>query len=246
VSDLVAETPRPLGIIRNYARDVWTVLTRPAEFFGALPLRGGASGPLAFALVTHWLGEAASFLWRALASGYFASIAGDLFERAARMAGDVASDVDSPGRHATSQQFIEMGERFKQWFFGAGPVIVDPFFTLARICFMSFFVFIGARLLVPAARQAEREVTYESALRVVCYGMAPAILAALPVFGTPVSYLYGVAVTIIGASEAYRISRARALVVSLFPQILLLSVIGLALTAGLLLVFKLVASMFSL
>ena len=244
--DPLQPTPVPVGepnFVVAYFRDVWMVLTRPSDFFARLPLSGGVSAPLAFALVTHWLGEAVAFLWRALISGYFAGFTAGLFHRFADMAGDISSDVDSPGRNAS--QFVAMGERFKEWFFGAGPVIADPFLTLIKICFMSFFVFIGARLLVPASRRAEREVTYESALRIICYGMAPSILAALPIFGTPLAYVYGVVVTIIGASEAYRISRLRALAVSLFPQLLLLSVIGLALTAGLLLVLKLVTSLFS-
>lgn len=219
---------RPCGPIGRYFHNVWRVLTRPSAFFRDLPVTGGVSGPLAFALITHWIGSAASFLWHLSIGG----LLGGYFERFVRMAGDVA-EVDNPGRNA---QLLQFTERVKDWFFGAGSVIADPFTTLAQILFTSFLVFAGARILVapgggPGRESAPREITFESALRVVCYGMTPAILAVLPLFGGFIGYMYVAVVSIIGAREVYRIDNLRATLVALFPQVLLFSFVILILFA---------------
>jgi hypothetical protein len=114
-----------------------------------------------------------------------------------------------------------------------GSVIADPFLTLAQVLAVSFMVFLGARLLVPASARERggADPTYESALRVVCYGLTPAILAALPLFGGPIAYLYKIAVTVIAAREVYRVSNGRATLVALFPHVLLTGFLALVLVA---------------
>jgi hypothetical protein len=222
----VADQPvrRPFNPVKVYFKNVWQILTQPSVFFRSLPLRGGVAGPLAFALITHWMGSAVAFLWRLSVGGAL----GGYFEQMLRMAGDVA-EVDNPGRNT---QLLQITERIKHWVWGAGAVIVDPFTTLLQILFISFLVFVGARLLVtPGKNGAPREITFESALRIVCFGLTPSILAVLPLFGGPVAYIYRIIVTVIGAREAYRISGTRATLVALFPQVLLLSGILLALFA---------------
>lgn len=227
----------PLSLISDYFGKVWAIMTRPRAFFRAMPLSGGVAGPLAFALVTHWMGSAASLLWRLLAGGALEGY----YRQFMQLAGDVA-EIDNPGRNA---QITQMSDRITHWALGTGSVLVDPFLTLVQILFVSFLVFIGARILVtPGKDGAPREITFESALRVVCYGMTPAILAVLPVFGTPISYLYQVAVTVIGAREAYRISGTRAMAVAFFPQILLLAIVFSTLAALAMAVFKFFAAAF--
>jgi hypothetical protein len=179
---------------------------------------------LAFALITHWLGSAAGYLWH-LSIG---QMLGSYFDRFVHLAGDV-SEVDNPGRNA---QFLQVTDQIKNWFWGAGSVITDPFLTLLQILFISFMVFVGARLLVtPGKNGAPREITFESALRIVCYGLTPSILAVLPIFGGVVAYLYIAVVTLIGAREVYRIDTGRATLVAFFPQVLLLSFVLLVLFA---------------
>jgi hypothetical protein len=198
--------------IRGYFSRVWQILTEPTAFFKNMPTTGGVSGPLAFALITHWLGSAVGFFWHALIGGAI----GEHFDALMRMAGDVA-EVDNPGRNA---QMMEMAERMKHWVWGAGSVIADPFLTLGQILFVSFMVFLGARIFI-----ANRGVTFESALRIVCYGMTPSILTALPLFGSPIAYIYKIVVTVIGAGQVYRVGKGRATLVALFPQVLLMGIL---------------------
>lgn len=221
--------------VSRYLKTVWQVLTHPTRFFAAMPIRGGVAGPLAFALITHWVGEAMGFMWRMTLGG----AASESFDRMFKMAED-ASDIDSLGRHS---QLIEMGERVKHWFWGAGSVIADPFLTLLRIFFISALVYIGARILVTPGRDgAPSEIRFESALRIVCFGLTPSILSAIPLLGGVISSFYIVAVTIIGAREVYRIGNGRAMLVALWPQFLMLALFWLTLMAGMLLMFKFFAS----
>jgi ribosomal protein S27AE len=223
------------GIIRQYFRELFRILTNPTQFFRHLPLTGGLGRPLAFALATHWIGSAIGYLWGLLITRSMGiSIGGTL----SKLFEDVA-DVDSPGRSA---QLIELKERAINWFWGAGSVIADPFFTLLKILFTSALVYIGARILVtPSVQGGPREISYESSVRIICFGMGPSILMALPIFGGPVSALLVIIVTIIGAREVYRVGFGRAATIALFPQVLFFGVF-IALFAFLLLaVFKIMA-----
>jgi len=85
-----------------------------------MPVSGGLARPLAFALVTHWLGSALSFLWRLGA----ARSVWEYFQE----------EVPLPS-------YVK--EKFVGWFFGVGSIIIDPFLTLISIFFTSFFCLSG-------------------------------------------------------------------------------------------------------
>jgi hypothetical protein len=208
----------PVRWASGYFATLWEVLTRPSDFFRHLPVSGGIAGPLAFALISNWIGSALSFLWALIIGGALADHLSSLF----KVAGDVV-EVDYPGKMA---QFTDLKERLTHWMLGAGSVILDPFITVVSVLITSFFVFIGARLLVsPGKNGAPSEITYESALRVVSYGMGPAILAGIPIFGPVISYLCVVIVTVIAAKELYHVPQGRAIAVALFPKLLYLAII---------------------
>lgn len=203
-----------------YFSTVWKIMLHPAKFFSTMPLSGGVSGPLAFALITHWLGAAFSFLWNAAIGGALSGYSRGLF----KIFDDIA-DVDHPGRSATLAQ---ARDQIVHWIWGAGGILVDPFLTLVSIAFTSFFVWVGARLLVnPNPERGLRSVNYESALRIVCYGMTPAILRVVPIFGSFLATISVILVTVVGARETYRIDTGRAIGVALFPQLLwIVTVVG--------------------
>jgi hypothetical protein len=226
-----------LSLIQSYFFTIWRILTRPSLFFKALPDSGGLSQPLCFALVTHWLGAALSFLWRSLIGGKVAHIFQSLFQ----VAGDVV-EVDHPGRGA---QFLQFRDRIFEWFLGAGPVLLDPFLTLFTILFTSFLVYLGARILVsPGKDHHPEEITYSSAVRIISYGMTPSLLAAIPLLGGFVASLCTLIVTVIGAREVYRISTGRAILIALFPKLLFLGIIVMGIFIFAFVVLKFLFSVF--
>lgn len=213
-----SESQAPTHLITRYVNDLKLIITKPHTFFRTMPRSGGLSHPLAFALVTHWIGSAISFLWQAMIGGAFESRLRDLMNQ---IGGD--EGINSLGRHA---HWAELQHNVMNWFWGAGSVVADPFITLLSILFTSVLVFVGARILVPSATgTSEREVTFESALRIICYGMSPAIFAVVPLGGAFIAWLLTLYVTVVGAKEVYRITSGRALVVVLFPKLLFLGII---------------------
>jgi hypothetical protein len=226
------------GFIQRYFLDVWRILTQPSLFFRSLPLQDGLSGPLCFALVTHWVGSALGFLWRSLMGGAIQHWFQNLF----RMSGEVI-EVDLPSR---SGHWNLVRERLLDWFFGVGPVIADPFITLISILFTSFLVFLGARLLItPGKEDHPKEISYESAVRLICFGMTPSILNAIPWFGGFLSSIGILIVTVIGAREIYRVRTGKALLIALFPKLLFLGIILIGVLAFTVVFIKLVASFLS-
>lgn len=225
------------SILQKYFRDVAWILTKPTAFFREMPLKGGLSGPLAFALVTHWIGSSVQFLWHNWI-GSWISLWTDTF---LQIAGDVV-EVDSPGK---SQLLFEMKDRILHWMVGAGSVLMDPFWTLSGILFTSLFVFVGARIFInPGKDGAPDEVTFESAVRIVAYGMTPHLLTVVPFIGPVLAGFLTIFVTVIAARESYRTTTGKAVVIALFPKLLFLGIISLGLLGLAFALFQLVATLF--
>lgn len=221
-------TPEPSGtqIIQDYFRKLWRIITRPTSFFRELPLEGGITAPLAFALVTHWLGSAASFIW-SIFIGEWTRVYVETFSK---IAGDVAN-MNGVTSGPQWSEVVNLKDRFLHWFWGTGSIIADPFYTLISVLFTSLLVFVGARIFVtwfsPSTQPAQPpvQVTFESAVRLICYGMAPMILVGIPLFGWGLASFLSTVITIIGAKEIYRVGLGRAIVIVLFPKLLFLGFI---------------------
>ena len=218
---LQQEPLRPLAIIADYFNELRRVIFSPTAYFRKMPggLRGGrVSRALGFALATHWLGAVMAYFWRALGSGVVDSYV-------QRFSVWFANDhsVQQLGGDALRQS--EMREQLLNWFFGMGSVIADPFLTLVTIFVTATFVYIGARILVPSNRTAVTDITFESAVKIVAYGMSAWILAAIPFVGRFIAPIAAAIVTIIGAREVYQIGTGRAVIVGLFPKLLFVGII---------------------
>jgi hypothetical protein len=206
------------SLVYRYFQNVWAILTRPATFFREIPFRKGLTGPLCFALTTHWIGSALGFIWHLMLGGSVHRFFQGLFRSM-----ENGYDVDSPARTA---QLSQIRDQILEWFFGVGPVLLDPFFTLVSILVTSLFVFAGARILVaPSKKGHPDEISFESAVRIVCFGMTPSLLNSFPILGGFIASLYTLIVTVIGTKETYRVNTGRALIIALFPKLLFLGIL---------------------
>lgn len=208
------EVSRTLDILREYFAELWKIVFQPSQYFRRMPggtRNGRVARALGFALVTHWLGAVVAFFWRSLTSGFFQ-------DRVAAFLRMFEEDIQT--FHGVTGD-PSAREHFFRWFWGTGAVIADPFLTLFSIFFGAFFVFIGARILTPSENDKVNAVTFESAVKIVAYGMSPAILAVIPFVGSILAPLGVLIVTVIGVREVYQISTGRSVVVALFPKILI-------------------------
>jgi len=213
-----------LTLIRNYFKDLWQILTQPALFFRHMPIHGGMSRPLVFALVTHWLGAAIGFLWDLLFGGSFYQI----LHKAYKMS-QQSSDFDAP-------------HSFSEWFLGTGQIVADPFFTLFKIGVASLFVFVAARILVsPSTDGHPKEINFESAVKIICFGMTPSIFSVIPLIGGVLSTLGMLVISSIGAKEVYKIDPGKAIVIALFPKLIFVGIIGMGLLFFAFTIMKLLA-----
>src|SRR5690348_8197880 len=53
--------------LSHYIKTVRAILFTPTAFFRQMPLSGGLSRPLAFALATHWIASLFSYFWSVVA-----------------------------------------------------------------------------------------------------------------------------------------------------------------------------------
>jgi hypothetical protein len=212
------------NVIRWYLDTLKRTLLHPVTYFRQLPALGGYGAPLTFALVSHWIGVAGRSAW-----------------------------LSASGDHLTKLlmgSFRWGGGAFPASPFGMmwslGSVIVDPFLTLISIFFSSVFVYLGARLLVPAERPAEAPVVnFESAVRIVSFGSAASILQVVPFVGPLITVIWVGITTFLAAREVYRISNTRAAFVILFPQLILLAVLAVIAALVIALAFKMAGVVFS-
>lgn len=206
-----------MTIVKQYFASLKKIIFHPGDFFRSLPLYGGISGPLAFALVTHWISASFDFLsarWAGMNAGrYYEKLLAQLDPAA-------TEEVHQLGRHLPAE-WGSYKQVFLDWVTGVGSVLADPFFTLFGIFFSSAIIFLVARVLVTPGRETPlREVPFEGIVRFVSYSMAPAIFSVVPGIGGFVGRFYGAIVLIIAVREGLRIGGGRAFVVAMAPGIL--------------------------
>lgn len=165
---------------------------------------------VAFALVTHWLSKAISYLW----SSWTGAATLGFFERLMMMT-QRSSSIDVFSRRA---QWANLHPTFWTWFKGVGSVIADPFTTCITLFVTAFFVFVGARILVRA--EGQRLVTFESAVKIVAYMTSISIFSIIPFVGPLITWIYSFYIGVIGARELYGVRNGRAVVIILFPELL--------------------------
>lgn len=209
--------------VGNFFRDLWKIHTQPRSFFRSKKIASGAWAAVTFALVTHWIGSVGEFFWKKGAESSLRSRFQGFYQQFQDMIDDRFDYVDSAGH---SIAFPKSEEVLNYWFLSAGKVIADPFFTIVGLLFTSFFVYLGARILIsPGENGAIKKIRYETALIAVSYGMAPSILRIVPFVGSVASSLLSIFVTVIAVRELFKIDTGRAIIVGLFPKLLFSGVI---------------------
>jgi hypothetical protein len=133
--------------VSTYFRKLRDILLEPTLFFKNLSPTGGISGPLAFALVTHWLGTSVNYFLSAFLGDPDNHLYSRMVQFSSQYSGQFSGDIDSPGR--ANQHFMNMmgaGEKVLNWIWGASSILLDPFYTLFFLMLSAFFVFVGARI----------------------------------------------------------------------------------------------------
>jgi hypothetical protein len=211
------KAPPSTNPIAAYFRTLKSLLTSPTTFFRTLKRPVGVATPLFFGVVTSWIGTALEYLWYTGFGRFFESRVADIMR-----ALEKTSEIDSSGQ---TEAMLAMREKFVSWVFGVGSVLIDPFKTCAKILFLSFFVWIAARLFgrltsQPDAETLEERFSYESAVTIVGFATAAAIFKGIPLVGGMIAAVFTIVISVIGAQETYKVGTGRALLIALFPSLL--------------------------
>lgn len=204
--------PTPDNPVVIYFKTLKSLLTKPTAFFQTLPRPIGLVKPLLFGIITNWIGSALQYIWFSGLGKVFGTRLTDIFQSL-----DTSSEIDSSGQAGA---VLAMREKLMDWAFGVSSVLIDPFKTCAQILFLSFFVWVGARIFAEISENTKERLSYESAVAIVGYSMAASIFKGIPVLGGMIAALFAVIISIAGARETYRVSTGRALVIALFPVLL--------------------------
>jgi hypothetical protein len=217
------------GPIAAYFSDLRALAFAPARFFRRIPVSGGLAGPLAFALVSHWIGTAIAYLW---SLGWRARDTAWL-DRIALFMGK-GQQIESLGHNA---RWMATRERLNDWLTGVGSIALDPFTTLLWIFVGAVLLFLSARLFVGAVRSTSDrparlpDVTFDSATRIVAYSQAASLLTIIPFAGKGLGVLAAIWLGVVGVREFYNVGTGRALVIVLFPRLLTFALIFAAIAA---------------
>jgi len=217
-------SPNP---VTNYFATLKAVLTRPSLFFRELPRPPGIVGPLFFGILSSWIGSALEYLWYSGFGKVFGSRIADMMR-----AFEKVPEIDSSGQFESA---LAMREKVSEWVFGVGAVLIDPFKTCVWILFLALFIWVAARLFANRDyAPEERRLGYETAVSIVAFAQAAALFKAVPIVGGMISAIFAMVIGVIGATETYRVTTGRAIVIALFPTILFWGI----LIAGLLAFFS--------
>jgi hypothetical protein len=213
------------GPISAYFGELKAITTHPVRFYRELALRPdtGVAAPIAFGLVSHWLGRAMSQLWKmglnleSTSASWF--LPKDL------------GQIEVLGRQA---HWHEAQARLQEWMSGVGSVVADPFITLLLILIGACLLFLSARLFIgaPGPQRPASAVTLNSTLKIVAYSQAASLLWIVPGWGGALSSIGAFVLIWAGVREFYQVSGGRALITALFSKIsVALIVAALALVA---------------
>lgn len=230
-TELMPIRPPGENPFKVYFSTLYALLTRPTAFFKTVDSGRSIAFALTFAVVTHWIGAALGYLWQSALGRVISSRFSDRFQ--------IFDQMSAMAPSGQMETLNAWRERAYHWTWGTGSVLIDPFKTIISILLGSFFVWIASRIL------AEKNTRFETAVTIISFGTAPAILQGVPLVGPLLASIFVFIVTMIGARELYRVTSGRAMVIVLFPEILLGIVVLAAL--GLVLYFfsSLIMSIFS-
>ncbi len=199
--------------IAEYFSTLFTILSSPGRFFRELKPGAGVTAPILFAVLTHWLGAGLAYIWKV---GFGKMIEGRMADFMVAFQKLSSLDEDLPA--GTLKQ---MKDHFLTWVWGVGSVLIDPFLSVLSILMTGFLIWLGARILGDLRQaDADERYSFESAVTIVAYSYAASLLQGLPLVGGMVAALFTFVITFIAAREYYKVSSPRAVVISLFPKIL--------------------------
>jgi hypothetical protein len=189
------------GFVGGLISTLKTALFSPSEFFRKMPVNGGLTDPLLYALIVGMVGMMFLYLWQIL----FKGVAQNFMPYGMTQAAGGAQALQGVGM--------------------AVLTFLTPFFVILGL-FISSGILHVFLMMVKGARAG-----YEATFRVVAYGYSANIIFILPICGSFIGCIWALALTIIGLKEAHEISGGKAVLAVFLPVFLCCGIIFLTASA---------------
>jgi len=189
------ERRQEIGLLNALVETTKLVLSRPTEFFRAMPITGGVGEPLLYAVIVGYVGLFASTVYNIV----FRSVLGASLSQIG-MAPDMERALAPLLRG------------------GMVGVIVNLVFGPV---FIAIGLFIGAGILhLILLVLASGGRGFEATFRVAAYTEAAALFNVVPLCGGLIGAVFAIVLLVIGLSEAHGITRGKAAAVVVAPLVL--------------------------
>jgi hypothetical protein len=197
-------TPRPrtgtpwedrgrIGFVPALVETTQKVLTRPSEFFAAMPVTGGIGGPLLYGILIGTLGVVVAAIYREV----FQALVGSTFAGLGGGSGEL--------------------QRVLPFLMGGVGLVLQVVFAPIFVTLGLFVVAAIAHLFLLLFGGAKRG--FEATFRVMCYSEAAAVINIIPICGGVISAVYYLVVAIIGLAAAHGIGKGTAAAAVLLPLV---------------------------
>ncbi|MCG6923194.1 MAG: YIP1 family protein [Acidobacteria bacterium] len=182
-----------LGLANALVETTKQVLTRPTDFYRAMPRTGGIGGPLLYAVIIGWIGIVAAGFYSAL----FNSLVGS----------SMATFGSDPALAEAVGFAQSWGGFLVQLIFG-GVMVAIGVFIASGIYHVMLMILGGARH------------GFEATFRVVCFAEATYLFMLLPFCGSVIAPVWGIVLAVIGLTQAHQIGGGKAAAAVLLPLVI--------------------------
>jgi hypothetical protein len=208
-----------MSFIKQYFRDLILILTEPNRFFRDRYPQISFSQALAFGVLSNWI--SALLLWMTRIVKHESLLDG--FKKIREQLDTLPIWKDIPDS-IWQQGGIQGQSFFNTSMIELGGILFSPFQSLINFCMGGIVLFIGAYLLVPKREETHENdsVAVSPLIRLTAVSAAPAVVAAILGFlpfglNSFIGWIYGVVILVVGISDRYRVSVARAVGTLILP-----------------------------
>ena len=207
------------SLVRQMAKDSFSILTEPTEFFQKRYPEMTFNQSLALGVLMTWLGAMLEWLTRALKKESLL----ESMKRLQHQLKDLPIWKELP-EDIWSQSGSGLETRFPEWIIEGMKVMLTPFNSVITIFITAMLFWTGGLLLVNRSNPTRNTVTISEFAKITALAsstaMVSAILGFLPFgMGSAIGWVYHIVLLTLGFSIRFQISRLRAVGLVFLPSI---------------------------
>ena len=217
-----------MSFIQQYFKDLILILTEPNRFFKERYPQLSFSQTLVFGILSNWI--SALLMWMTRIVKHESLLDGVKKIREQLDTLPIWKDIPD----SIWQQGGTQGQSFfNTSMIELGGILFSPFQSLMNFCLSGLTLIVGAYLLLPKREESPDHDPISAAafIRLTAVAAAPSCIAAILGFlpfglNTSIGWIYGFVILVIGISNRYQVSTARAIGTVITPWLVIFLLCG--------------------